>query len=253
MIPRQLLSYPEQLAKRLSDMERDMDKLKREMKYVNNSSSSGSSPSVEIGDGVLTIQKDGSTIGAFTANQSTNTTVDVSASPLSFYPVGSIYMSVNNTNPGTLFGGTWEQIQDRFLLAAGNTYTGGSTGGSASVNLSHSHVVNAHHHSLPANTGNHTLTVDEMPSHFHDVNTCYYQIGQNTSNAKIASTTYNSYWNNNPNDGQRSIQNTGGSQAHSHPIGGNTGDDTPGTNSQLSSNQSILPPYLTVYVWKRTA
>ena len=45
------------------------------------------------------------------------------------YPVGSIYISVNNTNPGTLFGGFWTQITDRFLLAAGNTYDVGSTGG----------------------------------------------------------------------------------------------------------------------------
>ena len=36
------------------------------------------------------------------------------------YPVGSIYMSVNSTDPSTLFGGSWEQIQDRFLLASGN-------------------------------------------------------------------------------------------------------------------------------------
>lgn len=61
------------------------------------------------------------------------------------YPVGSIYMSVNSTSPATLFGGTWEQIQDRFLLAAGQTYAAGTTGGEAT----------------------HTLTVDEMPSHTH--------------------------------------------------------------------------------------
>lgn len=47
------------------------------------------------------------------------------------YPVGSIYMSVNNTNPGTFLSGTWQQIQDTFLLAAGSTYAAGSTGGSA--------------------------------------------------------------------------------------------------------------------------
>ena len=35
------------------------------------------------------------------------------------YPVGAIYMSVSRTNPKTLFGGTWVQIKDRFLLAAG--------------------------------------------------------------------------------------------------------------------------------------
>ena len=39
---------------------------------------------------------------------------------LNAYPVGSIYMSVNSTNPGELFGGTWEQIQGRFLLEQGS-------------------------------------------------------------------------------------------------------------------------------------
>lgn len=61
------------------------------------------------------------------------------------YPVGSIYMSVNSTNPSNLFGGTWTQLKDRFLLGAGSTYTNGSTGGEAS----------------------HTLTENEMPSHSH--------------------------------------------------------------------------------------
>lgn len=61
------------------------------------------------------------------------------------YPVGSIYLSVNDTNPGTFIGGTWERLKDRFLLAAGDTYAAGSTGGEAS----------------------HKLTVDEMPSHLH--------------------------------------------------------------------------------------
>ena len=58
------------------------------------------------------------------------------------YPVGSIYMSVNSTSPATLFGGTWTQIQDTFLLAAGSTYAAGATGGEAT----------------------HTLTENEMPS-----------------------------------------------------------------------------------------
>lgn len=52
------------------------------------------------------------------------------------YPVGSLYMSVNNTSPAMLFGGTWEQIEDRFLLAAGSTYSGGETGGEES----HKHI-----------------------------------------------------------------------------------------------------------------
>lgn len=47
------------------------------------------------------------------------------------YPVGSIYMSTNSTNPETLFGGTWEQIEDRFLVGSGYYHAAGNTGGTS--------------------------------------------------------------------------------------------------------------------------
>lgn len=62
------------------------------------------------------------------------------------YPIGSIYMSMNSANPSTLFGGTWEQIQNKFLLACSSNYPNGTIGGEAA----------------------HTLTVNEMPSHKHN-------------------------------------------------------------------------------------
>ena len=44
----------------------------------------------------------------------------------SLHPVGSIFISTENTSPASLFGGTWESIGGRFLLAADRTYTAGS-------------------------------------------------------------------------------------------------------------------------------
>lgn len=53
---------------------------------------------------------------------------------LSAYPVGSIYLSVLETNPTDLFGfGTWERIKDKFLLASGDLYAAGSEGAEVSV------------------------------------------------------------------------------------------------------------------------
>ena len=62
------------------------------------------------------------------------------------YPVGSIYWSSKDTNPSALFGGTWVQIKDKFVLAAGDTYKVNNTGGAATVTLattqipSHTHT-----------------------------------------------------------------------------------------------------------------
>ena len=61
------------------------------------------------------------------------------------YPVGSIYMSINNVSPATLFGGKWVQIKGRFLLGASDVYKANTTGGEET----------------------HTLTTDEMPTHTH--------------------------------------------------------------------------------------
>ena len=69
------------------------------------------------------------------------------------YPIGSIYISVNSANPNTLFGGTWEKIENRFLLGSGDGHLLGSTGGEEE----------------------HTLTTNEMPKHRHGYNT--YQEG----------------------------------------------------------------------------
>ena len=75
------------------------------------------------------------------------------------FPVGSIYINVNNTNPSTFFGGTWVQIKDSFLLSAGNTYTGGDTGGAANASYTPAGTVDSH-----------TLTTTEIPSHNHSLN-----------------------------------------------------------------------------------
>lgn len=61
------------------------------------------------------------------------------------FPVGYVYLSTADVSPASLFGGTWERIKDVFLLAAGDTYEAGTTGGEAE----------------------HTLTIDEMPEHNH--------------------------------------------------------------------------------------
>lgn len=66
----------------------------------------------------------------------------------SVYPVGAIYVSTVETDPAVLFGfGTWEQIRDVFLLAAGDKYLAGYKGGEET----------------------HTLTASEMPRHNHMV------------------------------------------------------------------------------------
>lgn len=107
------------------------------------------------------------------------------------YPVGSIYMSVNSTNPRTLFGGTWTQLKDRFLLGAGSTYTNGSTGGEAS----------------------HTLTVNEMPSHSHP-----QYVTVSSGGSLSANCDYDSYSSGNARKSAQNVSTgtTGGGNSHNN-------------------------------------
>ena len=120
---------------------------------------------------------------------------------LAAYPVGSIYMSVNSTDPGTLFGGTWERITGKFLLAAtdngssGASQAAGNTGGEATVALNGSHIPKTFWHTDP-------LTGDSLHLLFNS--------------------------------------------------GSNFGINA-GPSATTGTAHNNMPPYLSVYIWKRTA
>ena len=130
------------------------------------------------------------------------------------YPIGSIYINTTSAKPKDIFGfGTWEKIDDVFLFGTSDAAQLGNTGGS----VAHTHT-----------TGNHTLTIAEMPSHDHAARYGSTIDGDGTG-----------YRFSNTNGTNRAIiENEGGGQAHNH---GDTGS---------SSN---MPPYLIVFMWKRTA
>lgn len=141
------------------------------------------------------------------------------------YPVGSIYMSVNSTSPATLFGGYWVRLKDRFLLGAGDIYTAGATGGSATTNKiakhKHSGTTNtesAHTHNMIGNVNMNGVTKGES----------YMLIGTGTPIYEY------SYAN----------SKTGIGSPHSHSYI---------TSEEGDSSISIMPPYTVVYMWKRVS
>ena len=111
------------------------------------------------------------------------------------FPIGYVYLSVNNTNPGTIFGGTWEQISGYYLyLGTGGTktnYTG-------------------------IGTQNHTLTVDQIPPHTHN---WYAAIdGGSDAGRQIDRFMLNGWGNARWWPNLYKMDNTGGGQGHSHNI-----------------------------------
>ena len=167
--------------------------------------------------------------GAWTSWNKLANTTDCTDTLKKVYPVGSIYMSTVSTNPATLFGfGTWEAMPaGRVLLAQGKsswgtTYNAGSTGGEAT----------------------HQLTVGELPSHNHTASTNTTGAHTHTytwreSQGWAGSKSASSVWEN------TATNNTGSAGNHSHTVTIN--------NTGSSNAHNNMPPYLVVYMWKRTA
>jgi len=194
---------------------------------------------------------------------------------LKMYPVGSIYISVSNTNPGTLFGGTWVSFGSGKSLVGVNSSdtdfdTVEETGGAASISYTPSGTVDSH-----------TLTVAEIPSHTHTfTGTSHSHKPSNTGtnfiillsgeNPAISTNAY-AWWTNSGtadkyfiyvsatsfnNNSSGAVYepvntsyttaggtnaNTGGGSGHTHPFTG------------TAATIDIQDPYITVYMWKRTA
>lgn len=51
------------------------------------------------------------------------------------YLVGSVYMTFGEENPAELYGGSWEKVEDTFLMCAGSSYPAGTEGGKNEVTL----------------------------------------------------------------------------------------------------------------------
>ena len=139
------------------------------------------------------------------------------------YPVGAIYLSTAATNPAILFGGVWQAIEDRFLLAAGTAHAALSTGGEAS----------------------HTLTVEEMPSHSHDITVD----GDGEHSHYIENYSSVESW------GLGALESWGDGSGISRDV--YTDSDGYHTHTAYADYTGdgeafdLMPPYLTVYMWKR--
>ena len=202
-------------------------------------------------------------------------------SPLDIYPVGALYLSTVATSPATLFGGVWERIQGKFLLAASDVVTNngaqqraGSIGGVASVTLTgaqsgippHVHALSNHVHEVPAHTHPHTNpSVVAVGDHTHKMTfskvtngTGTTGNGPNYTNSVVLD--YNVSWN--------LYQPTSvGGGGHGHSLTGGSVDDStpfdtePGgggytetmQGSSASEEHTNMPPFLAVYMWVRTA
>ena len=161
------------------------------------------------------------------------------------YPVGSIYMSTSTTSPATLFGGTWEQIHDRFLLSSSDSYPLGEIGGEASHTLSVNEMPNHNHsqisHSHETNTTSKTLTGE-----------IYCEIDANGTTGALGNGIVS-----------RGSTQTCSGTAGTIPIGcikidathTHTTNSVAPTINAMGGGQAHnnMPPYLVVNMWKRTA
>lgn len=179
------------------------------------------------------------------------------------YPIGSIYMSTSSANPSSLFGGTWIQWGKGRVpvgIDTGQTEFNSveKTGGVKTVNVAHTHTV-SHAHSTNAHS--HTSTAHSHVGTFGYDENCFYTTNVNGDSAVSSSGT-----NSNGTGKGYVITPSGSAKTNTVRISktssekvsiGNASVTVNSTSaksdSALSPSQSILQPYITCYMWKRTA
>ena len=154
------------------------------------------------------------------------------------YPIGSIYLSVNNINPGTIFGGTWVSWGSGQVPVGVNT----SVSQFATVEQTGGEIT-------------HTLTTAEMPSHDHSISGGACTTGSGGShNHTYGVTVHPAVGFTLGSNGYSTVtgdnQNTSSNGNHSHSVPDHAHDIGNTGGGQAHNN---LQPYITCYMWKRTA
>jgi hypothetical protein len=176
------------------------------------------------------------------------------------YPIGSIYTTIDSIDPETLFGGHWEEITNGQFLRASKTGQA-AEGGSETVTLtvnnlpSHSHSLNSHTHTLGDHTHNASdLIIDSkplVPNRDITLNgSAHQEWTTGSGSGGNWSYLYRSGSSANVRVDTKRLEiagNTGIASGNTGAASGNTGNTGSGTPF------SILPPYITVHIWKRTA
>lgn len=153
-------------------------------------------------------------------------------------------MSVNNTDPSTLFGGTWSLLTGGYVLKTIENGTGGTTNNAG-------------------NTGNTTLTAAQSGSRAH------YHTPGTLSASNAGAHTHKGYYNQQQKaggyngyffceTGDSGASSTGkaitvSDGAHTHPITGATEYNTNENATEAHNHTAGMPQNIGVYVWKRTA
>ena len=147
------------------------------------------------------------------------------------FPVGTIIHSYDDVSPASKYGGTWEKLENRFLLGSGSSYTLGGTGGSAT----------------------HKLTTSEMPSHTHTFsgNKVTGSLGGLIG---LTNDTYG-YMSGPFSYGGDDRNSWGGNSSWNNAYYVNFALTPSGSNSYIggSGSHNNMPPYLVVNIWKRNA
>lgn len=146
--------------------------------------------------------------------------------PSPYWPIGSIYLSVTNVNPGTIFGGTWERFAyGRCLVGVDENQTEFNTvlkSGGSKYLQNHTHTQNGHDHWVG----------DNRPTGFVNA------IGWYGSGGGAVLPFHGG---------------TGASNSDLGTYGMRTDIRTPSINSTGNGDSQNLQPYLTVYIWRRIA
>ena len=157
------------------------------------------------------------------------------------YPIGSIYMSMDELHPDVKFGGIWDRITDRYIIGAGRVYQVGSIGGEDS----------------------HTLSIEEMPSHKHNISLT--EEGKHAHKPGTLTGQYRCYKEDANGEYVGAIEHHIGESGEMALRGSvkimagkteETGSHTHTATLEETGNGnsfSILPPYIAINIWKRVA